>query len=217
MTGPAQCATMDGIPANVVHFRRSAPVAARLRSRFDGSYCNRTSRRTEPRASGLNRSASARAGSRNGCGSSRSTFGRFSFGAVPSLFEPPSPLAHRSMGTSGVRPPDRGEPRAAFRDRAAHAPFARGDCFTDLAWLSQVLGYAAYRSGRGLPRFNLSTRRASPAVSGCLLIGRQRQTRLIWAALLAIVACAWLEWQQFLIVRPQLAGLVCFICAVRLS
>ena len=90
-------------------------------------------------------------------------------------------------------------------------PLSGGIPFDDLAWLSEVLGYLAFQwKGAAAIQFVYAT--SIVICLGLLAYRTSRRTGTIWAALLAIVACAWLEWQQFLIVRPQLAGLVCFIC-----
>ncbi len=90
-------------------------------------------------------------------------------------------------------------------------PLSRGIPFNDLAWLSEVLGYLAFQwKGAAAIQFVYAT--SIVTCLGLLAYRTVRQSGTIWAALLAIAACTWLEWQQFLIVRPQLAGLVCFIC-----
>ena len=90
-------------------------------------------------------------------------------------------------------------------------PLSRGIPFSDLAWLSEILGYLAFRwKGAAAIQFVYAT--SIVTCIGLLAYRTAQQTGTMWAALLAIAACVWLEWQQFLIVRPQLAGLVCFIC-----
>ena len=89
-------------------------------------------------------------------------------------------------------------------------PLSRGMPFVDLSWLSQVGGYAAFQ-WEGIPAIQFLYAASITACLALLASCTARQTRFIWPALLAAVACTWLEWQQFLIVRPQLAGLVCFV------
>lgn len=89
-------------------------------------------------------------------------------------------------------------------------PLARGVRFVDSAWLSQVLGYAAF-NWEGIPAIQFLYATCITACLGLLAFCTARQTQRIWSALLAVVACTALEWHQFLIVRPQLAGLVCFV------
>jgi hypothetical protein len=89
-------------------------------------------------------------------------------------------------------------------------PLSRGVRFVDFSWLSQVLGYAAFR-WEGIAAIQ-SLYAASITLSlGLLAYGIARRTQSIWPELAALGACTWLEWQQFLIVRPQLAGLACFV------
>jgi hypothetical protein len=90
-------------------------------------------------------------------------------------------------------------------------PLSRGVHFTDLAWLSEVLSYLAFQwKGVAAIRFLYAT--SITACLGVLAYRTATNTRSVLAAVLAVVACTWLEWQQFLIVRPQLAALVCFTC-----
>jgi hypothetical protein len=89
-------------------------------------------------------------------------------------------------------------------------PLARGVRFVDLSWLSQVVGDAAYQ-WEGIAAIQFLYATSIVFCLGLLAFGVARRTRLIWPALVAVVACTWLEWQQFLIVRPQLVGLACFV------
>ena len=89
-------------------------------------------------------------------------------------------------------------------------PLARGMRFVDLSWLSQVAGNAAYQ-WEGIAAIQFLYATSIVFCLGLLAFGAARRTRLIWPALVAAVVCTWLEWQQFLIVRPQLAGLACFV------
>jgi hypothetical protein len=90
-------------------------------------------------------------------------------------------------------------------------PLSRGIPFNDLAWLSEVFGYLAFQwKGAAAIQFVYAT--VITICLGLLVYRTAARTGTMWAALLAMAACAWLEWQQFLIVRPQLAGLVCFMC-----
>jgi hypothetical protein len=89
-------------------------------------------------------------------------------------------------------------------------PLSSGMRFVDLSWLSQVLGYAAFQ-WEGIAALQFLYAASITACLGLLAYRTARRTRFIWPAVLAAVACTWLEWQPFLIVRPQLAGLVCFV------
>jgi len=89
-------------------------------------------------------------------------------------------------------------------------PLSQGMRFIDLAWLSQILGYAAFRlEGIAAIQFLYAA-----SITGCLALLAMcvlRRTQFVWPAVLSVAACIWLEWQQFLVVRPQLGGLVCFV------
>ena len=90
-------------------------------------------------------------------------------------------------------------------------PLSRGVRFTDLAWLSEVLGYLAFQ-WKGVAAIQFLYAMSITACLGVLAYRTATQTGSILAAALAVVTCTSLEWQQFLIVRPQLAALVCFTC-----
>lgn len=89
-------------------------------------------------------------------------------------------------------------------------PLAKGVELVDTWWLSQVLGYAAYSAfGVAAIQFLYAT-----AITTCLALLAWRfhaQTRSIGFAILGLTAFLWVEWQAFIVVRPQLAGLCCFI------
>jgi hypothetical protein len=100
--------------------------------------------------------------------------------------------------------------RHAIPSTEPFMPLARGVEFVDLSWLSQVVGYVAYR-WEGIAAIQFLYATCIVFCLGLLAYGVVRSTRLIWPALIGLVACTGLEWQQFLIVRPQLAGLACFV------
>ena len=89
-------------------------------------------------------------------------------------------------------------------------PLARGTPFVDLSWLSQVLGYAAFQ-WKGIAAIQFLYAASITASLGLLAWRTARKTASMGPALLAVSVCVWLQWQQLLIVRPQLAGLVCFL------
>lgn len=89
-------------------------------------------------------------------------------------------------------------------------PLSSGVPFIDLAWLSQVLGYLAFR-WQGIAAIQFLYAATITASLGLLAFRTSERTAAIWTAALSVVVCTWLEWQQFLIVRPQLAGVVCFV------
>jgi hypothetical protein len=89
-------------------------------------------------------------------------------------------------------------------------PLSSGMRFVDLSWLSQVLGFVAFQ-WEEIAAIQFLYAASITACLSLLAYRTARRTRFIWPAVLAAVACTWLEWQQFLIVRPQLAGLACFV------
>jgi hypothetical protein len=89
-------------------------------------------------------------------------------------------------------------------------PLAEGVPFVNTAWLSQLVGFGAY-SAFGVPGIQFLYA-ASITLCLALLAWRfQRRTGNAWIALAGCAAFAWVNWQQLIVVRPQLAGLVCFV------
>lgn len=88
-------------------------------------------------------------------------------------------------------------------------PLSVGINFVDTAWLSQVIGFTAYDLGGPL---------ALKAIYSFLIISVAamlsfkvlNRTHNLLAACLTIAAFYWVNYQQLLIIRPQLAGLLCF-------
>jgi hypothetical protein len=92
-------------------------------------------------------------------------------------------------------------------------PLSRGVRFDNLAWLSEVVGYLAFQwKGAAAIQFLYAT--SITICLGLLAYAVTRRSHVFWSALLAVVTFTWLEWKQFLIVRPQLGGLVCFLCLI---
>jgi len=89
-------------------------------------------------------------------------------------------------------------------------PLAEGMPLVDTAWLAQVLGYRALAHW-GPPGVQFLHAAAIAACFALLACGFYRRTRnfVISAAGLALFET--LNWFQFQIVRPQMAGLVCFV------
>ena len=89
-------------------------------------------------------------------------------------------------------------------------PLAVGVDFIDTAWLSQYLTYLAYDNlGISVLQFLYAV-----SITGCLamLMTRfYRHSGSFLVSLLGLGAFLWVDWQQLLIIRPQLAGLGCFI------
>lgn len=89
-------------------------------------------------------------------------------------------------------------------------PLCEGVPTVDTAWLSQVIGFGMYQ------RFGVTAMQFLYAVPitvafGLLLWGVLRRTRgSILAGLIVVSVFGWVDYQQLLIVRPQLVGLMLF-------
>lgn len=94
-------------------------------------------------------------------------------------------------------------------------PLAKGMKFIDTAWLSQLIGYGVFtrldvRGLQGLYAISVS-------VCAALLAWRAyRTSRNGWFGLLAVVLFLAVAWSQLIVMRPQLAGLVCFVALLSL-
>lgn len=89
-------------------------------------------------------------------------------------------------------------------------PLSEGISFMDTAWLSQVIGYASYERF-GFPGIQFLY---AGGIAGCLALlswGMYRESRSFVVSVLGCALFLWVNWQQLAIVRPQLAGLVCFV------
>jgi hypothetical protein len=89
-------------------------------------------------------------------------------------------------------------------------PLCEGLPFVDFSWLSELLAYLTYQ-WRGAPAVQFLHAASITACVGLLASCCLRKTGSAWAAALAAVIYVWVDWQQLAIVRPQLAGCVCFV------
>ena len=88
-------------------------------------------------------------------------------------------------------------------------PLSKGVAFVDTAWLTQLFGYWAYNvAGKGAIAF-LNGLGIALAV-GFLIKRVYSRTQSPMLVVTALFLCMWLGWQQLLIVRPQLVGVVFF-------
>jgi hypothetical protein len=104
--------------------------------------------------------------------------------------------------------------RAIAADRAIPAteplmPLCRGEPFVDFSWLSELLAYWAY-DWRGTAALQFLYAGSMAVCVGLLAWCSRRKTGAAWAAALAAGIYVWVDWRQLAIVRPQLAGCVCF-------
>lgn len=89
-------------------------------------------------------------------------------------------------------------------------PLAVGVSFVDTAWLSQLIGFAA-RSYLGIPGLQ-GLHAIAITICTALLASRCYQvTRHGWFSAIAVVGFLGLAWGPLSILRPQLAGLACFV------
>lgn len=89
-------------------------------------------------------------------------------------------------------------------------PLARGVSFVDTVWLSQSIGYGLYsRFGVAALQFLY----AAPITVACAALAHAvySSTRSASCALLGVALFGWINYQPLQIVRPQLAGMVCFV------
>lgn len=89
-------------------------------------------------------------------------------------------------------------------------PLAEGMRFIDSAWLSQLLAFRAFSQWGNSALQGLH----AALITGCfaLITWRvYRATRSVLATIAALGVFAAINWYQFAIVRPQLAGMLCFV------
>jgi hypothetical protein len=89
-------------------------------------------------------------------------------------------------------------------------PMSSGMPFIDSAWLSQFAGYLAY-SQWGVAALQFLYAAAITACCGLLLCRLYERTSHVVFSLAGMGLFTWINWEQLRIIRPQLAGLVCFV------
>jgi hypothetical protein len=89
-------------------------------------------------------------------------------------------------------------------------PLSSGVPFVDTAWLSQLIGYGAM-SAFGIPAMQFLYAGSITLCVALLAWRFFRRTGNTWISIAGLAAFVWLNWQQLFVVRPQLAGLVCFV------
>ncbi len=89
-------------------------------------------------------------------------------------------------------------------------PLAKGVPIVDSAWLSQVIGYFTVTT-LGLAGLQGLSALSVIAASALLLHRALKTTRNLLFGMTAVAVFLWLEWAQLAVMRPQLAGLVCFL------
>lgn len=97
----------------------------------------------------------------------------------------------------------------AIPDTEPLMPLSEGVPFVDGAWLTQVVGFGAYSVGGRAAMACLFALAISVSCGLIMMRARQRSGSNLFA-LLAFGMLVWVDWKQFMIIRPQLAGLVMF-------
>lgn len=88
-------------------------------------------------------------------------------------------------------------------------PLAKGVPMVNTAWASQLLGYLTMEQV-GVAGIQFIYAALITFVAASLAITLYRRTQQPWIALLSVFFFYWCDYQQLLIVRPQLVGLACF-------
>ncbi len=88
-------------------------------------------------------------------------------------------------------------------------PLAQGMPFVDTAWLSQLVSYGAL-SALGLAGLQGLTGILVAATCAALALRGSARTQSFLFPLFSIALLLWFDWNQFLVLRPQLFGLFCF-------
>lgn len=89
-------------------------------------------------------------------------------------------------------------------------PLAAGMRWINTSWLSQLVGYGAVRA------LGITAMQGihAASIAGCvalLLWGCYRKTRSAGWAVIGVLAFLLADWQQLMVIRPQLAGLLAFV------
>jgi len=88
-------------------------------------------------------------------------------------------------------------------------PLAKGMPFLDLPWLSQVIGFSMIQQF-GITGIQFLNGLCIVTAAGLLTYAVYARTQNLGASLLTLFAFYGVSYQQFLVVRPQLGGIVCF-------
>jgi hypothetical protein len=94
-------------------------------------------------------------------------------------------------------------------------PMSSGMPFIDTAWLSQTAGYLAYTTW-GVASLQFLFAAAITTACGLLLWRFYERTSHVVFSLGGLLLFLWLNWEQFRIIRPQLAGVICFIALLNI-
>lgn len=89
-------------------------------------------------------------------------------------------------------------------------PLSAGMPFINTAWLSQIVGYLSYLQW-GVAALQFLYAAAITTCCGLLLWRLYERTSHVVFSLAGMSLFLWLNWEQFRIIRPQLAGVMCFV------
>lgn len=89
-------------------------------------------------------------------------------------------------------------------------PLAQGMRFVDTAWLSQLIGFGTINR-LGIPGLQGLYALSVSICAGLLAWRSYRTSRNGWFGLAAILVFLVVSWNQLVVLRPQLAGLACFV------
>ena len=88
-------------------------------------------------------------------------------------------------------------------------PLASGVRFIDTAWLSQLGGYLVIDQF-GVDGIQFLYAVAVLTAASLITFAVYLRTAQVWISLMTLFLLLWAEYQQIIVVRPQLAGLACF-------
>lgn len=96
-----------------------------------------------------------------------------------------------------------------------HLPLSKTMPFVDPPWLGQIIGYAIV----SCPRLGIAGLQGLFAVllTGCaalLVTKAYRHTQSVWAGFVAAAVFLMIGWQPLLVLRPQSAGIMCFVAVL---
>lgn len=95
-------------------------------------------------------------------------------------------------------------------------PLSSGVPMVDTAWLSQLLGYFTFQQF-GAPGLQFLYASSILFVAAGIAFSLYARTGRPVIALLAVFLFYWCDYQQLLIIRPQLAGMACFMAVFLLA
>ncbi|MGH7199302.1 MAG: hypothetical protein ACREJB_01775, partial [Planctomycetaceae bacterium] len=99
---------------------------------------------------------------------------------------------------------------AAWPETEPLMPLSQGVRWVNTAWLAQLAGYGTFRAA-GVSGLQFLNAASITFCVGLIVWLCWRATRRAWLAVLGGGAFLLIAWMQLAIIRPQLAGMVCFV------